>query len=432
MREVMPRSRFFQTNANIDFDISIIDNYNYIEVIDRIINEEAISETKNVGLYVLSWLFALMKAIGAPQEKLYNILKGAVFSLLSNKKVFKYALYERESAAGIMFALSHLLEYEYKTYEEYSRIVLDKIRELRWHDFDGEILAFSFILSNSLGDTNYVSVIRNEINENMEKWIRILDYDSLRNIIYVSFGYAYREHKDLIDIVGKTGIYDSKSRIITELINTGDAELIALLLYVLGKLVYSKRLSKELSKDKHEDLSFRIRHDVIPDIGRSLISIIRESGFLNKDNLESVPQDFYIKIKLALIESGLDKPFMLSKYEWEIYNEVKNWVREGYHAVYKRDLLITIVVDTVAPLFIIKGLPLIATTLNELFSNVLNVTVSESSIFYTLLAVLVNLIGGMNLSIWKNGTIEKKYLSGILKYIADFLGKLGKAKGEEK
>lgn len=219
-------------------------------------------------LYSLSWLYALTRSMYPKKEKkdeLYSSLKNVVLELLGDEKKFKIVIYDHEGAVGILFSLYHVANVE-GVPDWVSNRVLEAVERLRWHDFDGEVMAFSYMLANKVGAKEYTGKLIEYISNYLDSWFRRLDYESQRNIIYVLFGFAFILDERLVDIIKKYKLYSIDSYLLQRIMSAYDVELIALILYVFGRLAYSKKLRKRIEKEVIKEIRYR----VIPLIGNVL------------------------------------------------------------------------------------------------------------------------------------------------------------------
>ncbi len=144
------------------------------------------------------------------------------------------------------------------------------------------------------------------------------------------------------------------------------------------------------------------------------------------EDLQHAPPELLAKIQLARIESGLEKPFMLSKYEWEIYQEVLKSAKEGVFGVNRKHLALNLILTAVIPSLIIV---LLATPLYHLLIFELNKIIPgyAENVLKIIAFLLFNELYGINLSLWRNGFIRKEYLLGVLKHIPfDVINRLKK------
>lgn len=366
-------------------------------------------------LYDLSWLYALFQSIDLKEEELYNTMKRIVLDLLKDEKRYRTAIYNYYNATGLLFSLYHMAIRGEKDIDIYSIKVLNDIEKLRWHELDGEVMAFALILAHAINAEKILTRLNKELNNCINEWFENLNYRSLKNMIYVLFGLAYISDEKLVQVIRDLDLYQSSSSVLRKIINSTDVELIALTLYVFGKFVYNKKLRQllgnEVKKEEVGNIIYRIRSEIIPKLSMILEKRIRETGLILDAN--SIPADLIVKIQFAKIETGLDKPFMLSKYEWKAYQEVSKSLRRGYYNVHKQHLVICLMLDIIF-------LPLIISMVLTLFvQDILGKTVTmlENRLFDFLLFVLLNFIYGINISLYEHGFIEKKYLLGLLKHI---------------
>ncbi|MGC9107212.1 MAG: hypothetical protein ACP5IE_03355 [Infirmifilum sp.] len=374
------------------------------------------------NLYSLSWLYALAQSMSLREEELYIDLKNTTYNLLDDGRLFKIAIYDRESAVGILFSLYQIADREGVSSNDLSR-VLEALERLRWHEFDGEIMAFSYMLARRAGDNEYVSRLGKEIDDKLRNWFRHLDYRTLRSISYALFGFAYVLDDKLSDIVGEFKLYSTDSDLLRKIEAIYDIEPIALTLYALGRVAYSKKLRRSVEKKVGKNAVKSIRYKVIARLGNILNMRMSEAGIL--EYVESLPSDLLPKIQLARIEVGLDKPFILSKHEWKIYQEVLKASRQGYYHVHRKHLVIGLILTAVLipsafiAALILNPLDMLETILS--MSRILSNIESIDKVVSVMLFVLLNTLYGINYSLYKHGYIKKEYLLGVIKKIIDLL-----------
>ena len=133
---------------------------------------------------------------------------------------------------------------------------------------------------------------------------------------------------------------------------------------------------------------------------------------------KSLPPDLLAKIQLARIETGLDKPFMLSKYEWKMYQEVLKAFERGYYRVHRQHLMIGLILNATLLLpSLIAALALIFPDTLGIISSILKY-LQYKPVGGLSLAILIALYV-INISLYKHGSIKKEYLLGVIKHIMD-------------
>ena len=384
--------------------------------------EEGLSWKK---LYSLSWLYALAQTLSFQKENIYNVMKNALISLLKSRENYVIALYDHESAVGIIFSLYHLAD-ENNLNHSISE-VLKSVEALRWHDYDSELMIFSYMLATKINAKEYANNLLNNIEECLDRWFQQLDYESQKSIAYVLFGLAYVSDEELIKMVKKFNLVTRDNIFLQRVMNGHDIENIALVLFALGKLAYNNKLSNKLKREAGEAALYTLRFEIIPQLGRILNIRIVEEGVL--EDFQYVPAELLAKIQLARIESGLEKPFILSKYEWEVYQEVLKAVKEGFFKVNRQHLVISLILTATIPLLtiILQVAPLYHLLILELNK----IIPGYAEIIPKIIAFLLfNELYGINLSLWKNGVIKKEFLLGILKHF--FFDLINFLKGAER
>jgi len=382
------------------------------ELLANIIREEFETSLDWSRLYSLSWLYALSQNMGFLEKELYDSLKGIVLSLLGNERSYHIAIYEHESVVGLLFSLYHMAKKEENAVVTYSSKVLRDVEKLYWHEFDGEVMAFSRMLASAINVKDILIKLEKDIDNSLNTWLRNLDYESQKNMIYALFGFAYTSDKKLVEVIKSVKFYSPNSFLLQSIMDSDDIELIALTLYVLGKLAYDKKLSKMIGKN----IVRNIRYKVIPMLGGVLERRISDAGLLS--DVASVPRDLIAKIHLARIESGLDKPFMLSKYEWEVYQEVLKTFKRGYYRVHRQHLVVGLILNATLlfPLTIIILAPILPDLLG-IASSILKYPYYEPIKWVSV--IILNTLYGIDISLYRHGSIKGKYLLGVIEHIMD-------------
>ena len=385
---------------------------NMLNGITKAIREQLEEGPNWKKLYSISWLYVLAQSLSFQKDNIYNLMRNAVLSLLKSRENYIIALYDHESAVGIIFSLYHLAD-ENNLGLSISE-VLKNIEALRWHDYDSELMIFSYMLAIKINAKEYANNLLKNIKEHLDRWFQELDYESQKSIAYALFGFAYASDKELIKIVKKFNLITKDNMFLQRLMNGHDVENIALVLFTFGKLAYNKKLFKKLKHEAGMLALNTLRFEIIPQLGRILDIRISEEGML--EDLQHAPPELLAKIQLARIESGLEKPFMLSKYEWEIYQEVLKSAKEGFFGVNRKHLALNLILTAVIPSLIIV---LLATPLYHLLIFELNKIIPgyAESVLKIIAFLLFNELYGINLSLWRNGFIRKEYLLGVLKHI---------------
>ena len=126
------------------------------DIVAKVIREELEEPLDWSKLYSLSWLYALARSMRLQEDELYGNLKNIVSALLGDEKKFRIAIYDHEGATGILFSLYHIANKEGVSNQVFSK-VLETVKELQWHEFDGEIMAFSYMLASKVGAKEYVN-----------------------------------------------------------------------------------------------------------------------------------------------------------------------------------------------------------------------------------------------------------------------------------
>jgi len=372
----------------------------------------------------------LARNMSLREEELYSGLKSATYDLLGDERLFKIAIHDHESAAGILFSLYQIADREGVSSNDLNR-VLEALERLRWHEFDGEIMVLSYMLARRTGGNEYASRLGKEIDDKLRNWFEHLDYSAVRSISYALFGFAYVLDDKLSDIVGEFKLYSTDSDLLQKIEATHDIEPIALTLYALGRIAYSKKLRRSIEKKVGKNAVKSIRYEVITRLGNILNKRISEAGIL--EDVESIPQDLLPKIQLARIEAGLDRPFMLSKHEWEIYQEVLKASRKGYYRVHRKHLVLGLILNAVFLLssfiatltFNLLDIQRIILDMSRIIANIEYIYNNRIYIIYVLI-LLLNMLYGTNYSLYKHGYIKKEYLLGIINQFKDLLLRLVK------
>jgi len=380
------------------------------DIVARVVRKELGGPLNWRRLYSLSWLYALARSMRLrEEEELYSSLRGTVSEVLGDEGKFGAAIYDHEGAAGILFSLYHIATREGVPGRASAR-ALEAVKRLRWHDFDGEIMAFSYMLAGRVGARDYAAGLEGHMGGCLGRWAGDPDYLSQRGALYILFAYAYTLHRGLAVAVRELGLYSPGSAVLQRAAGAHDVELPALALYVLGRAVYNKKLRRQVEKRAGKGVVGAIRYGAIPYIGRVLawrVSEARAAGQLAPDLLA--------KAYLALAEAGLDRPFALSKHEWRAYREAVGASRRGYYWARRRHLVIGLVLNAV----------LLPPSLALALAPVLAPSVAghpQYGLVWWLSPALLNTLYGANLSLYRHGTIEKNYLLlGAAKHIAELL-----------
>lgn len=394
----------------------------------EIIREELSKPLSESSLYSLSWLYALAQSIGLQNDVLYERMKERAVKLLKDERRYRIDIYDHENAVGILFSLYHIAVREGSEAVPYSNKILGDLKGLRWHEFDGEVMAFSYMLASAVGSRDMVDELWKEIEASLKTWSRDLDHRSMVNIAYTLFGLAYISDERIIKVVKDFELYSPKSHLLRRILISEDIELMALTLYSLGKLAYDRKLKR--LKEEHKEEIQSIRLEVIPMITNSYLIPLTE-GIASQEILKSplgespadiasIPRDLIAKIRLAMIESGLEEPFMLSKHEWEIYQEVIKAREEGYYSVHKLHLTVGLMLNIAIPLvYVFLVLPFLQIMQGSLETAKGILKDLMQSLIYAMYGVPPNLLYGIDLSLITHGYIRKRYMLGVLKHIID-------------
>jgi len=330
----------------------------------------------------------------------------------------------------LLFALYHITanRKDYKIVYEFIKKFLKDAEKLRWHEYDGEIIAFSYILAKKVNLDEYVKTLKETIANKLEEWIKQLDYNNLKNIVYVLFCLAYILDNWLVDIIKKYSLYSKNSNFASSIISNYDIEPLVLFLFVLGRVAYNKKLRKHL---KSERLIKYIRNKLIFELGNLLNQKLRESEFLSDDILP--PIDLLAKIQLARVETGFDEPYVLSKHELKKMREIEKMEKKGYFKVKKRDLLVSsllvsIFSASIILLFLGSFFPNVLHSITDNIANSLNYQIFDGlDLRWILLGMLFYMLVGTIQSVYSYGYIKLSYiLSYLFKYIAESIRSINK------
>jgi len=374
---------------------------------------------KHLGrrLYDYAWVYSVYIALELSGNEILDKIRQILRSLLSNESEFYNVLYDSQGSAGLLFSLYHLLALDREKgnndFRYLARRALMELKQLQWHDNDGKILAFSLLLSTKLdGDTE--NEVKSIIDKLVDEWIDDSSYYALQNLAYLAFSYSYaRKGEELFSLLVKMGLIEESSLMLKRILNISDPELLALVLYALGTLAYEDIIHRKIKErsDSAADkrLINHLRLEKIPDLARNLDVVIK--GLNIGDNHQSVPPNLIAKIHLAKIQSGLDSPFFLSRYEWRVYNQIRIWLVKGYLKVKQTHLLITFLVDALIPIVIIH-------VLYPLYDRLITQTPTLgplADVLLWLLLIFIPIIFSINLNlvILKEGEITKRNILWI-------------------
>jgi|GEM_PF-2058741 len=399
--------------ADPDFESSL---FNVIA--HRLLSGEASPRHLGRKLYDLAWVYSVYSALELSGIELLDKMREILKSLISNEFEFYNVLYDSQGSVGLLFSLYHLLDRnnEGSDFRDLAKRALRELGQLQWHENDGEILAFSYLLSTRLGE-DFESKISSIINKMINIWISSSSYYDLQNLAYTAFSYSYaKKGEKLFSLIVKMGLTSKSSLMLRRFLDIADPEILALILYALSTLAYEdivpRKIKEKTDSDEDEKLIEHLRLELIPDLGRHLDVVIK--GLNLEDNPQIVPPNFIAKIRLAKIQSGLDKPFVLSRYEWRVYKQIRVWMLKGYSKVKQTHLLITFLVDALLPLGIVYVLYPLYTRLSELVSQTATAGPPENIISWTVFVLLVlapiDFLIGLNIEILREGEITRNAL----------------------
>jgi len=369
-------------------------------------------------LYDLAWVYSVYSASELSGIELLDKMREVLRSILSNEFEFYNVLYDSQGSVGLLFSLYHLLDSgnENNALRDIAKRVLKELEQLQWHENDGEVLAFSYLLSIKL-DKGFEKRVKSIIDKLSNVWIDEGSYYALQNLAYVAFSYSYaRKGKELFSLLNKMGLTGKTSLMLRRILDLSDPELLALILYTLSTLAYEGIIPREIEEshdsEKDERLIKYLRLELIPELGRRLNTVVEEFGL--RDNPQSVPPNLIAKIRLAKIQSGLDKPFVLSRYEWRVYKQIRIWLLEGYLKVKQSHLLITSLVDALLPLGIVHVLYPLYTKISEVIIQTSapgpHASVLLLIAFSLLVLAPIDFLIGLNIEILREGEITKNVL----------------------
>jgi len=385
------------------------------EITHRLLSDEGTHLGRK--LYDLAWVYGVYSALELSSTELLDKMRGILKGLLSNEFEFYDVLYDSQGSVGLLFSLYHLLDRnnEESDLRELAKRILGELERLQWHENDGEVLAFSYMLSTKLGE-DFENRISSVINRMTDKWISQSDYYYLRNLAYIAFSYSYTKNGEkLFSLIDKMGLTSRSSLILRRVLDIADPEIVALILYSLSTLAYEDIIPEKIKKNATSDEGVRLieylRLELVPDLGRHLVAL----NSLNlEDNLRVVPPSLIAKIRLAKIQSGLDKPFILSRHEWRAYKQTRIWMLKGYLKVKQTHLLIIFLADTLIPLGAIHVLYPLYTRLSESIAQTMVAGLYTNTISWALFILLVlapiDFLMGLNIEILREGEITRKVL----------------------
>ena len=399
--------------ADPDFEGSL---FNVIA--HRLLSGEASSRHLGRKLYDLAWVYSVYSALELSSIELLDKMREILKNLISNEFEFYNVLYDSQGSVGLLFSLYHLLDRnnEGSDFRDLAKQALRELEQLQWHENDGEVLAFSYLLSTRLGE-DFESKISSIIDRMIDIWIRSSSYHDLQNLSYVAFSYSYAKNGEkLLSLIDKMGLTSRSSLILRRLLDIADPEILALILYALSTLAYEDIVPRKIKENPGNGEGVKLieylRLELIPDLGRHLDVILK--GLNLEDNPQVVPPSFIAKIRLAKIQSGLDKPFILSRYEWRAYKQIRIWMLKGHLKVKQTHLLITFLVDALLPLGIIHVLYPLYTRLSEIITQAATAGPPANAISWTIFILLVfapiDFLVGLNIEILREGEITRNVL----------------------
>lgn len=399
--------------ADPDFESSL---FNVIA--HRLLSGEASPRHLGRKLYDLAWVYSVYSALELSGIELLDKMREILKSLISNEFEFYNVLYDSQGSVGLLFSLYHLLDRnnEDSDFIDLAKRALRELEQLQWHENDGEVLAFTYLLSTRLGK-EFESKISSILDRVIDVWIRSSSYHDFQNLAHVAFSYSYAKNGEkLLSLIVKMGLTSRSSLILRRLLEIADPEILALILYALSTLAYEDIVPRKIKEDPGNGESVKLieylRLELIPDMGRHLDVVLK--GLNLEDNPQVVPPSFIAKIRLAKIQSGLDKPFILSRYEWRVYKQIRIWMLKGYSKVKQTHLLITFLVDALLPFGIIHILYPLYAKISELIIQTttpgLLVNILLGIALILLVLTPIDFLIGLNIEILKEGEITRKVL----------------------
>ena len=171
------------------------------EIIDYYISKykEKNKEFGQLSLYSLVWLYETLRLKGEIDTSLEYEIWNIISNRAKDERTLKLYLYDHEEAAGILFGLQQLYNSRIVRKDNVKKLslkVLRIIKDLKWHDYDGEIMALSLILAHRVEMGDVIKEIIQYFEKSLDKWYK--DPDQLRNLIYLVFALTYIEHEKLL------------------------------------------------------------------------------------------------------------------------------------------------------------------------------------------------------------------------------------------
>lgn len=364
-------------------------------------------------IYDASWLLLAYTFLGRKAERLCREIYNILLHLDSMKRDdLVDFLFDYRRAVGVALG-AFILRKKIKSFKE----LLSKISQILFESSRdseiGELVGASFLFVKYLSkDEELKKKLESLMKEIIEKSFERKRFEQYyRDILYIAFFSALADQNLYIEILDRL----RRNEQLIEYIEN-DLEAMALLLFTVSRLSMKRNgvdtALKEWAREKRDEWAPEL-HNLANEIGiyhwiqRNIIfqglfaSYTEESS----QDIESPYLNICSKVTLALVEAGYERPFTLSKYEYDVYLQIKGEIKR-YKRVRKIELVFLFLCTELSVFLLYRFfLPTIIPIMFNLKACILALTI----------------VGILLYSVWKYGQVPIHVLKDILNHIKNRL-----------
>jgi len=318
----------------------------------------------------------------------FKQLKLDIEMLINNKQLTEL-LFRLDDTIGFILSLYSLIKSNMMDKEsDIVKVVYTFVDKLKqdFMEYDGELIFSLFILNNVLDlNLDFRKIFETSFEEAKQ-------VDELRNKVYAFLAFTFHRkiedgEKDFVHELFKELTLTKNLNIIKR-----DIELSSHLITALSCLVetrkilhedeidFAKKIIDELFLSTYKEIEKLIgnldfvrniidiisfaKENIVPSIDETLRQIIEFKNNTLKIHIDNFPAtniklDLLAKFLLCSIESGFDKPFLLSRKEYDTYIQIKNEIKK-YRRIRKYELILLFLTIIAFINIIIANLPILS------------------------------------------------------------------------
>lgn len=334
-------------------------NLRGLETLRKIIEIKCLEE---ISLYDKGWIAVYFLETENENLEFFKSLKNEIVDILTNKEKVSKVFLNLEEIIGLFLGVYSLLRLK-KFNEEFiitTKGLIEHLKKLEWLEYDGELIfSISLLQTNMDLKLNLKEIFEKSFERNAN------NIDKLRAKIYAFLTFSQRKFRKTYYEVVEDLLKELTTKKTIEMIKS-DIELSTLFGIGLTNLLEYDRFNGKIKEIRDElfkasyleivklienpqlitkiiEIASLMRETGKVKIDRELEDIVKISNKELKINLEKLPSpslklDLLSKFLILGSKAGFDKPYFLSKKEYDVYLQIKNEIK-GYRRIRKRELV---------------------------------------------------------------------------------------------